>query len=86
MIFVLCFLLLQRISFFILFSYMYYVFRFLYLLLFLCIDGEISVNLFIGPLSANPAKLLIILKQFVGNSRRIVWVCLTILWGWCLKS
>ena len=26
------------------------------------------------------------LKQFVGNSRRIVWVCLSILWGWILKG
>ena len=24
-------------------------------------------------------------KQFFGNSTEIVWVCLTILWGWCLR-
>ena len=24
--------------------------------------------------------------QTVGKSRRFVWVCLTILWGWCLKD
>ena len=24
--------------------------------------------------------------QFVGSCRRIVWVCLTILWGWRLKG
>ena len=26
------------------------------------------------------------LKQCVCNSRRIVWVCLIILWGWCSKD
>ena len=26
------------------------------------------------------------LKQFVGFCQRIVWMCLAILWGWCLKS
>ena len=35
-------------------------------------------------LSANPAKWSNTLKQFVGKSRQIVWVCLTILWGWQL--
>ena len=35
-----------------------------------------------NPLSANPTKWPNTLKQFVGN----VWVCLTILWGWCLKG
>ena len=25
-------------------------------------------------------------KQFIGCRRRIVWVCLTILWGWRLKG
>ena len=29
-------------------------------------------------LSTNPTKC--------GKSRRIVWVCLTILWGWCFKG
>ena len=39
----------------------------------------------INPLSANLTKWSNILKQYVGNFRRIVWVCLTILWGWRLK-
>ena len=37
------------------------------------------------PLNANPTKWSNTLKQFIGNSRRIIWVCLTILWGWRLK-
>ena len=37
-------------------------------------------------LSANPTKWSNTLKRFNGFCRRIVWVCLTILWGWCLKS
>ena len=41
---------------------------------------------YFNPLSASPTKLSNTLKQFVGNSRRSVWVCLTILWGWCLKG
>ena len=44
-------------------------------LLFLCLSS----------LSANPTKWSTILKQFVSSSRRIVWVCLTILWGWRVK-
>ena len=35
----------------------------------------------VKPLSADPVKWSNTLKQFVSNSRRIVWVCLTILWG-----
>ena len=35
----------------------------------------------LNPLSANPTKWSNTLKQFVGNSWRIVWVGLTILWG-----
>ena len=38
------------------------------------------------PLSSNPTKWLNTLKQFVGFCRLIVSVCLTILWGWCLKG
>ena len=41
---------------------------------------------FFNPLRASPTKWSTTLKQFVGNSRRIVLVCLTILWCWCLKS
>ena len=36
----------------------------------------------INSLSANPTKWWSTLKQFVGCCQRIVWVCLTILWGW----
>ena len=35
-------------------------------------------------LSTNHTKWSNTLKQFVGNSRRIVWLCLTILWGLAL--
>ena len=45
-------------------------------------NGQTHFNL----LSANPSKCSNTLKQFVGNSRQIVWVCLTILWGWHLKG
>ena len=44
-----------------------------------------SVPIAFNPLSANPTKWSITLKQFVGNSQRIVWECLITLWGWCLK-
>ena len=37
-------------------------------------------------LSANSTKWSNSLKQFVGYSRRIVWVCLAIFWGWRLKN
>ena len=37
--------------------------------------------LYFSPLSANPTKWSNTLKQLVGKSQRIVWVCLTILWG-----
>ena len=33
-------------------------------------------------LSLNPTNWSDIPKQFVGCYQRIVWVCLTILWGW----
>ena len=39
-----------------------------------------------NPLSASPTKWSNTLKQFAGKSRRIVWVCLTILLGWHLKG
>ena len=39
-----------------------------------------------NPLSTNLTKWSNILKKFVGNSLRLVWVCLTILWGWPLKG
>ena len=40
----------------------------------------------INPLSANPAQCSNTLKQFVSKSRCIVWVYLTLLWGWRLKG
>ena len=40
----------------------------------------------VNPLSANTTKWPNTFKQFVGNTRRIVWVCLTILRGWHLKG
>ena len=42
-------------------------------------------NIGLNPLSANPTKRSNTLKQFVDCCRRIVWVCLTILWGWHLR-
>ena len=44
------------------------------------------VRKIINPLSANPTKWLNTLRQFIDFGRRIVWVCWTILWGWCLKG
>ena len=35
----------------------------------------------LNPLRANPTKWSNALKQFVGNRRQIISVCLTILWG-----
>ena len=40
----------------------------------------------LDPLSANPTKWSNRHRQFVGKSKRIVWVCLTILWVWRLKG
>ena len=40
----------------------------------------------LNPLSANNIKWSNTLKQSVGSCRRIVWVHLTILWGWRLKG
>ena len=40
----------------------------------------------IHSLSANPTKWSNTLKQFFGNIRGIVWLYLTILWGWHLKG
>ena len=44
------------------------------------------VRKIINPLSANPTKRLNTLKQLIDFGRRLVWVYLTILWGWCLKG
>ena len=40
----------------------------------------------VNPLNSNPTKWSNTLKHFLGKSRWIVWVCLTILWGWRLKG
>ena len=44
------------------------------------------IFLSIHSLSANPTKWSNTLKQFFGNIRGIVWLYLTILWGWHLKG
>ena len=41
---------------------------------------------FFNPWSANLTIWPNTFKQFVGCYRRIVWVCLTISWGWLLKG
>ena len=40
----------------------------------------------LNPLSANPTNWSNTFKQFIGNSQRIVWVCLTMLLDWRLKG
>ena len=40
----------------------------------------------LNPVSTNPTKWSNTLKQFLGNSQRVVWVGLIILWGWCLND
>ena len=47
---------------------------------------SINIPLHFNPLSANSTKWSNTLKQFIGNSQRIVWVSLTILQGWHLKD
>ena len=41
---------------------------------------------YFNSLSVNPIKWPNTLEQLVGYCRRIVWVYLTVLWGWRLKS
>ena len=36
----------------------------------------------VKPLCTNPTKWSNTLKQFFGYCRRIIWLCLTVLWGW----
>ena len=45
-----------------------------------------TINFPINSLSVNLTKWSNTLKDFVGKSRRIAWVCLTIVWGWRLKD
>ena len=40
----------------------------------------------VNSLSSNQTKWSNTLRQFAGNSWRIVWACLTILWDWRLKG
>ena len=50
------------------------------------LDRNLCVNIkYSNLLSVNPTKWLNTLSQLIGNSQRIVWICLTILWGWRLK-
>ena len=49
------------------------------------VENSLDTNSF-NPLNVNPTKWSNTFKQFLGKSRRIVWVCLTILWDWRLKS
>ena len=41
---------------------------------------------YVNPLTTDLTKCSNTFKPFVGNSRQISWVCLTIFWGWRLKS
>ena len=41
---------------------------------------------YFNPLNLDLIKRSNTLKQFAGISQRIVWACLTILWGWRLKG
>ena len=44
-----------------------------------------KLDLLVNPLNANPTKWSKTLKQFVDCCRRIILVCLTILWSWRLR-
>ena len=48
-------------------------------------NGSIGTN-WVNPLSANPTKWSNTLKQFVGRSRRILWVCFDYFVGLALKG
>ena len=52
----------------------------------LSLTQELLWNTSFNPTSVNFTKWSNTLKQFFGNRRRIVWVCLAILWGWRLES
>ena len=63
-------------------AFLYYYNTDFYINFFLC-----SHRLFFSlPLSTNFTKWSNKLKHFVGCCRRIVWVCLPILWDWHLKG
>ena len=40
----------------------------------------------VQPFKDQPHKMVRNAQQFVGNSRRIFWMRLTILWGWFFKG
>ena len=61
------------------------IYRFYWWQLWNCWELEIVWCNIIKPLSANPTKCSNTLKKFAGFCQRIVWVCLTILWGWRFK-
>ena len=48
-------------------------------------SGLLRYRITVNPLNVNPTKWSNTVKQFVGNSQQIAWVCLTILWGLALK-
>ena len=50
------------------------------------VRGNCTEYFEINPLSAKPTKCSYTLKQFVGCCRQIVWICLTIFWGWQLRG
>ena len=47
---------------------------------------KLALGIILNTLRANPTKWSNTLKQFVGCWQLIAGVCLTILWGWCLKG
>ena len=48
--------------------------------------NEFESQMLLDPSNVHSTKWSNTLKQFIGKSRQIVWVCLTILWGLLLKS
>ena len=62
---------------------LFFYFRFLHLNNLLNKNHVIDFN--VKPLNAKRTKWSKT-ESFVGKSRPIVWVCLTILWGWRLKG
>ena len=48
-------------------------------------EKKIDIDV-LNPLSANPTTSWYTTKQFAGENRRNILVCLTTLWGWRLKG
>ena len=65
--------------------------KYTFFLSFTILNNTIQFNLsnysyeILNTLSANPTKWWNTLKEFIACYRRIIWVCLTIKWGWRLK-